>query len=118
MAICTYLRGDTPKMNFDNDELEKLIDEYIKLSGRLCKVIEIKYTHKKIFSRRVTSKYYELYLQFGDYGEYQIFNFPCDDGATINTSASIGMIITWLLGWTDGYNKASIRKYNDNRNRF
>lgn len=110
MAITTFYSENEPNVLPSDKILNELIQECVKLDGRVWRLEERKFLKKSTFFSTISFRkpefvtLYSLALElYPKIGEYQIMNFRCDNsGTSINTYVTADVMTAYLYGYLNG----------------
>lgn len=95
MPMTTFLYDSDLNVPTSNKELNEMLKEIRSVTGENWQIIERE--KRRLFRRLV--KVYELYVEVGGIGPFQVINFYRENtGTSINESNSTELVMAYLTG--------------------
>lgn len=99
MTCTTFLHDSELNYKFENKELQAVLDEARKITGKNWQVVPLEVTVRKHFFKKEKQTLYGVYLYVGGCGPWQQINFYNEySESSINLYVSIDVIIAYFLG--------------------
>jgi hypothetical protein len=99
MACTTFLYDSELNYKFKNKELQDVLDEARKITGRNWQVVPLEVTVRKSFFKKEKQTLYGVYLYVGGFGPWQQINFYNEHSeSSINLYVSLDVVIAYFLG--------------------
>jgi len=109
MCVTTFLSVNELNIPTSNKELNSVLDDIRKLTTENWQVIERQHTTKRAFGFKSDVRYsYELYKYVGGCGPWQMINFYCEGGESLNLVNSATVVIAFLYGYLAGFHSERI----------